>query len=56
MARIHRIGQKQPCTYINLISRGTVDENIQKALSAKGNLADGICDHWRELFMKEGTV
>ena len=53
MARIHRIGQKQPCTYINLISRGTVDENIQKALQTKGNLADGICDHWRELFIKE---
>lgn len=55
MARIHRIGQKQPCTYINLISRGTVDENIQKALNTKGSLADGICDHWRELFIKEGT-
>lgn len=50
MARIHRIGQKQPCTYINLISRGTVDENIQEALNTKGSLANGICDHWRELF------
>ena len=55
MARIHRIGQKQPCTYINLISKGTVDESILTALAAKGSLADGICDHWRELFLKEDT-
>ena len=51
-ARIHRIGQKYPCTYINLIARGTIDEKIQQALGRKADLSAGICDNWREYFME----
>lgn len=55
MARIHRIGQRFPCTYINLIARGTIDEKIQNAMQDKADLAAGICDGWRDVFMAEGA-
>lgn len=42
--RIHRIGQKDECHYINLIAPGTVDEDVMKALAAKRNLADMVVD------------
>jgi SNF2 family DNA or RNA helicase len=33
--RAHRIGQKNNVTYVDLISEGTIDEKIVKALRAK---------------------
>ncbi len=39
--RIHRIGQKWPCTYIHLIAPGTVDENIYKVLTRKQTASEG---------------
>lgn len=33
--RAHRIGQKNPVTYVDLICEGTIDERIVKALRAK---------------------
>lgn len=48
-ARIHRIGQKNNCTYIHLLARGTVDEKVLKVLRGKKSLADMIVDHWRDL-------
>ncbi len=50
LARIHRIGQKNTCTYIHLIAEGTVDETIQKALAKKEDLAKTIVDEWRNYF------
>jgi len=50
-ARIHRIGQKYPVTYIYLLAQGTVDEHIYDALREKKNVADLVVDRWRE-FMK----
>lgn len=47
--RAHRIGQKNSVTYIDLISPGTVDEKIVKALTQKKNLADTVIDNWREI-------
>lgn len=38
-ARAHRIGQKNPVTYVDLAARGTVDEKLIKALRAKMDLA-----------------
>jgi SNF2 family DNA or RNA helicase len=40
--RIHRIGQSRPCTYVDLVARGTVDEKIVAALRAKINIATTI--------------
>jgi SNF2 family DNA or RNA helicase len=33
--RAHRIGQRNPVTYVDLISEGTIDEKIVAALRAK---------------------
>ena len=51
-ARIHRIGQKNNCTYIHLIATKTVDEKVMEALKSKKNIADLVVDNWRTLFNK----
>ena len=53
LARIHRIGQRNACTYIHLVVPGTVDEKIMKALKAKEDLARSIVDNWKDYFMDE---
>ena len=50
LARIHRIGQKNRCTYIHLTVKGTVDEKVLKALAEKEDLAKTVVDSWREFF------
>jgi SNF2 family DNA or RNA helicase len=46
-ARIHRAGQRMPCTYIYLAAAGTVDEKVLKALKSKANLAKALVDDYR---------
>ena len=46
-ARIHRAGQRVPCTYIYLTAAGTVDEKVLKALKNKANLAKSLVDDYR---------
>ena len=46
-ARIHRAGQRMPCTYIYLTASGTVDEKVLKALKNKANLAKSLVDDYR---------
>jgi SNF2 family DNA or RNA helicase len=41
-ARIDRIGQKKPMTYIDIIAEDTVDEKIVKSLRKKVNIATEI--------------
>ena len=41
-ARIDRIGQKRPMTYIDIIAEDTVDERIVKALRKKINIASKV--------------
>ena len=41
-ARIDRIGQKQPMTYIDIIAEETGDEKIAKSLRKKVNIATEI--------------
>lgn len=50
LARIHRIGQRNTCTYIHLVVEKSVDESILKALSEKEDLAKTIVDDWRRVF------
>lgn len=52
-ARIHRLGQKNACTYIHLIAQGSVDEKIMQALAQKRSVADQVVDGWRDYFDKE---
>lgn len=49
-ARIHRIGQRNNCTYIHLVTQNTVDQKILGALSKKRNVADDIVDNWKSYF------
>ena len=46
-ARIHRVGQRNPCTYIYLVAAGTVDEKVLKALRDKADLARVLIDNYR---------
>jgi SNF2 family DNA or RNA helicase len=46
-ARIHRVGQRNPCTYIYLVAAGTVDEKVLKALRDKADLARVLIDDYR---------
>lgn len=49
--RAHRIGQTQRVTYVDLVARKTVDEQILKCLRQKRQLAAEVLgDSWRELF------
>ncbi len=50
LSRIHRIGQRNVCTYIDLVVAGSVDEMIAKALQKKEDLAKTVVDDWREIF------
>lgn len=50
LSRIHRIGQRNVCTYIDLVCADSVDERITEALRKKEDLAAKIVDSWREVF------
>lgn len=50
LSRIHRIGQRNCCTYIDLEIEGTIDELISKALSRKEDMAKTVVDNWKDFF------
>jgi len=45
-ARIHRVGQHHPCTYVHLVARRTVDEKVLRALRDKSNIAKPLVDDY----------
>ena len=49
LARIHRIGQRLPVTYIHLVVDGSIDEKILVALENKEDMAKTVVDSWREV-------
>mgnify|MGYP002769082104 FL=1 len=50
LSRIHRIGQRNTCTYIDLEVDKTVDELISKSLGKKEDMAKTVVDNWRDFF------
>ena len=46
-ARIHRVGQRNACTYYFLVARNTIDERVLQALRDKSNLAKQLVDDIR---------
>ena len=46
-ARIHRVGQNNPCTYLDLVAENTVDARVLKALRDKADLAKALIDDCR---------
>jgi SNF2 family DNA or RNA helicase len=53
LSRIHRIGQRHPCTYIHLVVDKTIDSMVLNSLAAKEDLAKAVVDDWRPLFSAE---
>lgn len=49
LARIHRIGQRLPVTYIHLVVDGSIDKKILAALENKEDMAKTVVDSWREV-------
>lgn len=48
--RIHRAGQRRPCTAIHLVAERTIDETVFDALRKKQNIAESIVDRYKEVF------
>ena len=48
MARLHRPGQTRSVTYLHLITRGTVDEKVYKALEKRQNVIESILKQIKE--------
>ncbi len=48
--RIHRIGQERSCTYIDLVSPGTVDEQILRNLLSKVKISNEVLGEVRSWF------
>jgi SNF2 family DNA or RNA helicase len=44
IARVHRMGQKRPVRVVNFVTRGTIEERVQKAIEAKKALFAGVFD------------
>jgi len=44
IARIHRMGQKQPVRVINFVAKGTIEEGMLSLLAFKRSLSAGILD------------
>ena len=58
--RAHRIGQKNPVTYIDLISAGTIDEKIVESLRAKIDIGATVLGEearsWLNLKPQKGLI
>lgn len=50
LARIHRIGQHEPVTYIHLLVENSIDDKVLAALEKKEDIARSIVDNWRDFF------
>ena len=50
LSRIHRIGQRNVCTYIDLEVDKKIDELISKSLAKKEDMAKTVVDNWRDFF------
>jgi SNF2 family DNA or RNA helicase len=50
LARVHRIGQRHPVTYIHLLVNKSIDEKVLKTLTTKEDLAKSIVDDWKRVF------
>ena len=50
--RIHRIGQKSTCRYLDIVMPGTIDERILKTLQHNQEVADWVLDQGVTKFLK----
>jgi len=45
--RVHRVGQRNNCTYIDLVYRNTIDEQIKQAIHDKKEIANYLIQSWK---------
>lgn len=50
--RIHRIGQRSSCTYVDLVTPGTIDSMILEKLNAKKDLSDSVLDDLKNMIVE----
>ena len=50
--RIHRSGQKNKCTYIHLLTRGTVEVNIYKALAGYSDFSEKLFTEYMKSYRR----
>src|SRR5690606_5800266 len=55
-ARLHRIGQKRPVTYIHLVVKGSIDEEVIRRLRKKQDLARLVVDELRKILEGGGNT
>lgn len=55
-ARLHRIGQKRPVTYIHLVVKDSIDEQVIRRLSEKQDIARLVVDELRQILEGGNTV
>jgi SNF2 family DNA or RNA helicase len=48
--RIHRIGQKYPCSYTYLLTKDGIDRNIYRSLQAKANTSQAVYKAGKEFY------
>jgi SNF2 family DNA or RNA helicase len=44
IARVHRMGQKRPVRVVNFVTRGSIEERVQKAIETKRSLFGSVFD------------
>lgn len=49
LSRIHRLGQRNVCTYIHILAEGTIDATVLKTLRKKEDLAKSVVDSWHDI-------
>src|SRR5690606_37685824 len=55
-ARLHRIGQKRPVTYIHLVVKDSIDEEVIKRLAKKQDIARLVVDELRKILEGGDTM
>lgn len=55
-ARLHRIGQKRSVTYIHLVVKGSIDEEVIRRLAKKQDLARLVVDELRKILEGGDTM
>ena len=50
--RIHRTGQKSKCSYIHLLTKGTVEVDIYRALAGYSDFSDELFVHYMESYRR----
>ena len=55
-ARLHRIGQKRPVTYIHLVVKDSIDEEVIRRLAKKQDLARLVVDELRKILEGGDTM